>query len=61
MYDLATALALVLVVEGLAYALFPELMRRAMASLLALEPRVVRQAGLAAAVMGVVIVWLIRG
>ncbi|MEQ8166213.1 MAG: DUF2065 domain-containing protein [Alphaproteobacteria bacterium] len=54
-------MALVLVVEGLAYALFPELMRRAMASLLALEPRVVRQAGLAAAVMGVVIVWLIRG
>ena len=58
--DFLTALALVLVIEGLLYALFPEAMRRAIAAL-ELDGATLRMAGLAAAVIGLLCVWLIRG
>src|SRR5271165_5689598 len=60
MRDLGTALALVLVIEGTLYALFPEGMRRAAARALAIPPQTLRLAGLAAACAGVVLVWLVR-
>ena len=60
MRDLATALALVLVIEGALYALFPEGMKRAAARALAVPPQTLRLAGLAAACAGVVLVWLVR-
>lgn len=56
-----TALALVLVIEGAVYALFPEMMQRAMAIVLELPPSSVRAGGLVAAVAGVAMVWLLRG
>lgn len=59
--DIVTALALVLVIEGLIYALFPEAMQRMMARLMSIAPASLRSAGLASAVAGVGIVWLIRG
>ena len=49
MQDLLTALALVLVIEGVLYAAFPSGMRRALES------------GLVAAAIGVAAVWLVRG
>jgi uncharacterized protein len=58
--DLGTALALVLVVEGVLYALFPEAMKRAAARTLAVPPQTLRLAGLAAACAGVALVWLVR-
>jgi uncharacterized protein YjeT (DUF2065 family) len=61
MADLATALGLVLVIEGALYALFPEGMQRMMAQALELPPNYLRRAGLAAAVCGFFVVWLIRG
>jgi len=61
MADLATALGLVLVIEGALYALFPEGMQRMMAQALELPPAYLRRAGLAAAVAGFLVVWLIRG
>lgn len=61
MADLATALGLVLVIEGALYALFPEGMQRMMAQALELPPTYLRRAGLAAAVAGFLVVWLIRG
>ena len=61
MADFATALALVLVIEGLLYALFPEAMQRMMRIALEAPPTVLRNGGLAAAIIGLIVVWLIRG
>ncbi len=61
MEDALLALGLVLAVEGALYALFPEGMRRALAMALALPPDQLRLAGVAAALLGVGIVWLVRG
>ncbi|HYE49806.1 MAG TPA: DUF2065 family protein [Azospirillaceae bacterium] len=61
MTDLLTALALVLVIEGVCYALAPDLMRR-MAARAALMPSAqLRVGGLLGAAAGVAAVWLIRG
>jgi uncharacterized protein len=59
--DFLTALGLVLVIEGVLYALFPGTMRRMMALMITQPPVAVRAAGLAGAALGVVIVWLVRG
>ena len=61
MQDFLTAIALVLVIEGALWALFPNGMRRAVAVALAMEPSQLRSGGLAFAVLGVLLVWLIRG
>ncbi len=60
MRDLWTALALVLVIEGAFYALFPEAMKRAATRAVAVPPQTLRLAGLAAACLGVGLVWLVR-
>jgi uncharacterized protein len=60
MRDLWTSLALVLVIEGCLYALFPEGMKRAAARAIELSPQVLRMAGLLAACGGVALVWLLR-
>ena len=61
MSDLATAIALVLVLEGILWALAPDSMKRAAMVALALENRQLRGGGLAVAALGVFLVWLIRG
>ncbi len=61
MTELLTALALVLVIEGLAWALFPDQIRRAIGQLSELPPELLRGGGLAAAALGAVFVWLLRG
>lgn len=61
MRDLATALALMLVIEGVLYAAFPSAMRRAIEAALTLPETTLRAAGLVAAVVGVAVVWAIRG
>jgi uncharacterized protein YjeT (DUF2065 family) len=61
MQDLFTALALVLVVEGVLWALFPERMRDAAAKAAGIDPARLRSGGLAFAALGVLCVWLIRG
>ncbi len=60
MQDLWTGLALVLVVEGTLYALFPQPMKRAMLMALAQPETILRGAGLGAAILGVGCIWLIR-
>lgn len=60
MRDFLTALSLALVIEGVAYALFPGAMQRAVSAVLALPPSALRFGGLAAAVLGVAGVWLVR-
>jgi uncharacterized protein YjeT (DUF2065 family) len=61
MDDLLTALALVLVIEGGLYALFPEVMRRMMAQMQEIPESRLRTLGVVGAVIGVVGVWLLRG
>jgi hypothetical protein len=58
--DFATALALVLVIEGMLYSLLPAVMQRLNAQVSALPVSSLRIAGLAAACLGVAAVWLIR-
>lgn len=61
MTDLLVALGLVLVIEGAAYALFPEAMKRMMARLESQPATLLRGVGLGSAVVGFGIVWLLRG
>ncbi|MGP1397064.1 MAG: DUF2065 domain-containing protein [Inquilinaceae bacterium] len=60
MIDFLTALALVLVIEGILYAAFPEQMKQVVARMTALPSAHLRASGLAAAVIGVLLVWLLR-
>jgi uncharacterized protein YjeT (DUF2065 family) len=59
--DLVTALGLVLVIEGLLLALFPEALKRMVAEILARPTQTLRLGGVVSAALGVVIVWLVRG
>lgn len=56
-----TALALVLVIEGLLYALAPDGMKEMAAIALETPAGYLRLAGLVAMTVGVGIVWVIRG
>jgi uncharacterized protein YjeT (DUF2065 family) len=51
------ALGLVMIVEGLAYALAPSLVERMLEMLRALPEQAVRQIGLLAMVSGLILVW----
>jgi uncharacterized protein len=61
MSDLIVAIGLVLVLEGLMYAVFPGSLKRMMSMALNLPDDVLRRSGIAALALGVVIVWLVRG
>ncbi len=61
MTDLLTAVAIALFIEGAAYALFPQGMKKAMLHVLAQPVSAVRLTGLTVALTGVLLVWLIRG
>ena len=61
MTDFMTALALAIAIEGAIYALFPDAMKRMMLKVLAQPQGILRTAGLTAAIIGVGIVWRIRG
>ena len=61
MRDLILALALVCVIEGGLYALFPDGMKRAMATIQTVSSSALRQFGLGFAIFGVFVVWLVRG
>jgi uncharacterized protein len=58
--DFLTALALILVIEGIVYALAPDTMKRLALRTTRTPAQSLRLGGLAAAVIGVVAVWLLR-
>lgn len=60
MNDLLTAMALVLVLEGLCYAIAPEAMKRLALSMQLLSATHLRITGLVVAFVGVALVWLVR-
>nr|PZN86725.1 MAG: DUF2065 domain-containing protein [Pseudomonadota bacterium] len=61
MSDLAVALGLVLVIEGLLWAAAPDLAVRLLQTAAEASPQALRTAGAAAVAAGVFIVWLVRG
>jgi uncharacterized protein YjeT (DUF2065 family) len=61
MTDFLTAIGLAIAIEGAIYALFPDAMKRFMAQVLSQPATALRTAGICAAVVGVGMVWLVRG
>ncbi|MCB1526424.1 MAG: DUF2065 domain-containing protein [Hyphomicrobiaceae bacterium] len=61
MGDIIVAVGLVLVIEGLIWALAPDQGRRLLAIASSAPNEALKQAGWAAVIAGAVIVWLVRG
>ncbi len=61
MTDFLAALGLVFVIEGLIFAAFPAQAKRAMASVLHTQDTSLRVIGIGSAVIGLIVVWLVRG
>jgi uncharacterized protein YjeT (DUF2065 family) len=61
MTDFIVALGLVFVIEGLVFAANPAAAKRAMAHVLETADGPLRMVGIASAILGVVLVWLVRG
>jgi len=60
MIELATALGLVLVIEGLLYAVAPGKLKHLMLQLQEIPDDALRVGGVAAVAIGVALVWLVR-
>ena len=60
MYELGLALGLVMVLEGALYALFPDGMKRMMASAIEQPSGMLRIVGLSLAIVGFGVVWLLK-
>jgi uncharacterized protein len=59
--ELLSALALVIVIEGLIYAAFPVQMMRVLAKVQTLPVSTIRAVSLACAAGGLILLWVIRG
>jgi uncharacterized protein YjeT (DUF2065 family) len=61
MSDFLAAVGLVLVLEGIVFAAGPELAKRAMESAMEAPDMMLRIVGIVTAVLGLLVVWLVRG
>ncbi len=61
MTDFLAALGLVFVIEGLVFAAFPEAAKRAVAVMTQTSDQGLRMVGIFSAVLGMVMLWLVRG
>jgi uncharacterized protein len=61
MEDFLAAVGLVFVIEGLVFAAFPGPAKRAIESVLETPDASLRAIGIGSAVVGLVLVWLVRG
>ena len=61
MSDFLAAFGLVFVIEGLVFAAFPGPAKRAMASVVETPDMTLRVIGIGSAVVGLILVWLVRG
>lgn len=61
MTDFVVAIGLVLVIEGLIFAAFPSSAKHAVAAVLETSDFSLRVVGIGAAVIGVILVWVVRG
>jgi uncharacterized protein YjeT (DUF2065 family) len=61
MSDFFAAVGLVFVIEGLIFAAFPTSAKKAVASVLDTPDGTLRIIGIGSAIIGLVVVWLVRG
>jgi uncharacterized protein YjeT (DUF2065 family) len=61
MAEFLVAIGLVLVIEGLLFAAFPGAAKRLAASAIESPETSLRVAGILSAVLGIVLIWLVRG
>jgi uncharacterized protein len=61
MSDFLAALGLVFVIEGLAFAAFPEAAKRAIMAMTQTPDQGLRLVGIFSAVVGMTVLWLVRG
>jgi uncharacterized protein YjeT (DUF2065 family) len=61
MSDFFAAVGLVFVIEGLIFAAFPTSAKKAVASVLETPDGTLRIIGICSAIIGLVVVWLVRG
>jgi uncharacterized protein len=61
MTEFIVAIGLVLVIEGLLFAAFPSAAKRLAASAIESPESSLRVAGIASAVLGIVLIWFMRG
>jgi uncharacterized protein YjeT (DUF2065 family) len=61
MTDFIVALGLVFAIEGLLFAAFPAALKRAMLSVLETPESALRIVGVVSAVLGIFLIWLVRG
>jgi len=61
MWDFIVAIGLVLALEGLLFEAFPGAAKQAMTNVLETPDTVLRAVGIASAVIGIVLIWLVRG
>ena len=61
MLDFLVALGLVFAIEGLLFAAFPGITKRAMAHVLETPDGVLRVVGIVSAAVGIALIWMIRG
>jgi uncharacterized protein YjeT (DUF2065 family) len=61
MSDFLAALGLVFMIEGLIFAAFPASAKKAVASVLDTPDTPLRMIGIGSAVVGLIVVWLVRG
>ena len=58
--DFLVGIGMVFVIEGLLFAAAPEWVRKAMKSALGMPENVLRVVGLATAVVGLILIWIMR-
>ncbi len=61
MADFFVALGLVFVIEGLVFAAFPQQAKQAMANVLEAPETRLRLVGVGSAIVGLALIWLVRG
>ena len=61
MSDFLIALGLVFAIEGMAFAAFPATVKRAMTHVMETPDAALRIVGIASALLGVGLIWLVRG
>jgi uncharacterized protein YjeT (DUF2065 family) len=61
MWDFIVAIGLVLALEGLLFAAFPGAAKQAMANVLETPDQILRAVGIVSALIGILVIWLVRG
>lgn len=61
MWDFLVALGLLFAIEGLLFAAFPGMTKRAMTNVLEAPDNVLRVVGIVSAAVGIALIWIVRG